>query len=620
MTTKKMKAEQKTKTLYPYQWEAVLDLSEWAISGERRLALVMPTGAGKSLVISAILERISGRFTSAVVATPLNTIKSAFQGIGDIVDAEIAQADGSVGSYIGDLRELYHTASVASAADTFKTHLKAAKPARFGLVVSHTGLRDWSDSLPKDLTGKILVIDEAHHADMTEDDMTELGVMSDTWYERGGVVLLVTATPFRGNGIPLFAEEDGWKVHTRTLVEHAADLGISFPLERFALRSKADKVSQMDGRDTLGSDAEEWAAKWDTDGQPKSVFIVPTNASRAWSEKLVSCLLVAAPGVRIHNAVGVAVKQQKELNKLLDAERAVKNYADSKVDVIIACRRFDEGTDWKLASHVYNHGLPSSYGLIIQRWGRSFRDKSGIEGYPEVFKKTAKIVFLVPQASSALAVEFEKKTHNMHCLILCFMDSFSTGAQFVGSRSLKQPPKALDGIREEQKKAIPDFKMTTATQLTVEYELSVITEEDRFLDPKTGLPAAPTLAEWKAWVETECPEDLQVAVKSVLGAKLQARGQARERKERDPVADHGEFFEKIVNDPQFRDLTFAPNEGIIAAETEFTGEKVKELSRRLNRSEMVSLAEAFPELALQWHPTKNGTLTPDQVFVAKETS
>lgn len=40
-------------------------------------------------------------------------------------------------------------------------------------------------------------------------------------------------------------------------------------------------------------------------------------------------------------------------------------------------------------------------------------------------------------------------------------------------------------------------------------------------------------------------------------------------------------------------------------------------TRRLKVSETSSLAVLFPEVTKEWHPTKNGTLTPDKISVVE---
>src|SRR5690606_25965107 len=98
---------------------------------------------------------------------------------------------------------------------------------------------------------------------------------------------------------------------------------------------------------------------------------------------------------RVHNAVGTGKQFQTDLMDALASERTVTDIDGSQIDVIVACARFNEGTDWPLCSHVYHVGFPRSTRLTVQRWGRSFRSKSNIVVHPH--PNTASITFFVPE-------------------------------------------------------------------------------------------------------------------------------------------------------------------------------------------------------------------------------
>jgi hypothetical protein len=106
----------------------------------------------------------------------------------------------------------------------------------------------------------------------------------------------------------------------------------------------------------------------------------------------------------------------------------------SQVDVIIACARFDEGTDWALCSHVYRVGLPGSLRLILQQWGRAMRLKTGvIANYPVEHIDTASITFFIPQVGENLRDKFEEHHAEHHLLLACFMASWETGKEYVNA-------------------------------------------------------------------------------------------------------------------------------------------------------------------------------------------
>jgi len=99
--------------------------------------------------------------------------------------------------------------------------------------------------------------------------------------------------------------------------------------------------------------------------------------------------------------------------------------------VILACARFNEGTDWPLCSHVYNIGLTSSFVRILQRLGRALRFKGAIDGYPEEHKNTATFTFLVPCVTENLFAQFEQQHQDHAFLTACFMADFSVGQDYI---------------------------------------------------------------------------------------------------------------------------------------------------------------------------------------------
>jgi len=300
--------------------------------------------------------------------------------------------------------------------------VRAASGEPFAFLTTRQQVTLWGlRELPDDLAGRVLVLDEAHHAATGKGEKTldtEIGKLRDAWHARGGTVLLMTATPFRTDGQDVLPP--GTRTHVRTLAMHAAS---GFAPNHFqvqtAMLSKVEAHTAAEllgdalpaGEDAYGDSFRELVSLWERDGRPKVVMIVPAKRSRRWADRLIEALSTITPRERILDAVGTGADVAELLGAALDGERSVERFEDSRYDVIVACKRFDEGTDWPLCSHVYNYGIPSSLGLILQRFGRATRDKSKIAGHTH--PDTASITFLVPKVADDLLDAMEAKHHRL---------------------------------------------------------------------------------------------------------------------------------------------------------------------------------------------------------------
>jgi superfamily II DNA or RNA helicase len=562
-------------TLHSYQWEAVADLSQYVAEGERRLALIMPQGAGKSLTIACLLQKMRS-YRCAVVATPLLTIESGFLGITHRVEAHLPEELGSASTVQYDFKDFWYGVGVGDTPtradrDAFEAHLSASKPAHFALVTTHQALRCWKDSLPKNLHGTVLVLDEAHHADA--DSETLLGQMADDWYAAGGCVIYITATPCRDNGISTLP--DGTCAHKRSIAKHSLWLAMSFKVERVGVEVKARDIREVSGK-ALPKASEKLANalvdRWEADGRPKSVFIVPPDASRGWSTYLKDRIQVSSPTTRIHDAVGLGVRQQKSLDLLLKRERKVSDYADSEVDLVLACRRFDEGTDWPLCSHVYNVGLPTNYSLVLQRWGRAFRDKRGIKGYPERFKQCATITFVTLRASVETMQEFERKSHNTAMLLACFMEDHEIAKHFV-SVGEEARPRKVQAVRDEQKWVLDDATRARAAQTLLAFDTTFKERHGRA--PRVGEQAKYI----KSLTDVNMVKALMVLLAERVAMKRKVKDPSHLFRDRLPQPDVSSFFEAIAS--EYRDLTLSTFDNAIRTYTQMTGETARQIVLRL---------------------------------------
>jgi hypothetical protein len=306
-------------------------------------------------------------------------------------------------------------------------------------------------SLPSDLTGWVLFVDEAHGSSVeVNEETTRLSEYRKRWRERGGVEVVVSATPYRSNGQRVY--DDSHVQVRRSIAEHSLpdEEGNRYAPSNFEVRAVGLPGYRVRTKDELygdksprriGSKAlKKMVQEWKRDGCPKAIIIVPPGEANSWSFHVVEafrkCRVPYRGGsqAKVHNAVGTGKAFQESLIALLDREREVTHVDGSDVDVIVACARFNEGTDWPLCSHVYQVGFPKSIQRTNQRWGRSFRNKAEIEkhSHPE----TARITFFVPEFAKGMldqmkVAKFERAHLRMALLMAGHLEDHRAGQMLV---------------------------------------------------------------------------------------------------------------------------------------------------------------------------------------------
>jgi superfamily II DNA or RNA helicase len=310
------------------------------------------------------------------------------------------------------------------------------------LLQTHAQLTFWLEKIEAqgpDLTGKLLVIDEAHHCG---DGITKLNEFMKNWQELGGQVLLITATPFRTDEAEVIP--DNFKTFKWSIVDHSQGgyAPKNFNVKTVLTQEKVDTAAEFFG-DVINNQNISFKPMidvWLAEGKPKAVFIVPSINSIELSGKLQKEL--EKHNARVVNAVGVDKKTTRKFNEALEKEQKAAFYAESTVDIFIACKRFDEGTDWSMCSHVYSWGVPRSFGLVQQRWGRTFRSKQKYIDYPKSFRESACITFFITQIRDKK--ELSNK-HREHCWLLStfladweIAKKITTGVRFSFAATLRR--------------------------------------------------------------------------------------------------------------------------------------------------------------------------------------
>lgn len=397
-----------------------------------------PTGAGKSTVVTAAVQSLSqGDWNGAVVTVPMLSIRSGF----------VRNAAAEPGTFDA---ALYNDSKSSVRAVFGKWIRKHWQDRAFASVICRQSFEQVS--LPRDLQGWVLFIDEAHSSTVdTDENSPILSRKRKEWVNRGGRVVIVSATPYRPDGKPVY--DDSYVQVRRSIAEHSLPErdGQRYAPERFEIRaSSLDDYRVRTEQELHGDKAprhigpraiEQLVKSWRASGYPKTIVIVPPGNSKSWSQRVVAAFARESVPYRgggkaeVHNAVGTGAVFQRDLAALLDSERAVTRVNDSKVDVIVACCRFNEGTDWPLCSHVFQVGFPSSVRLTNQRWGRAFRSKANIVAHPH--PGIASISFFVPEFTEDLrrslsTGEAERLHMRMALLMAGHLEDHEAGQRLIG--------------------------------------------------------------------------------------------------------------------------------------------------------------------------------------------
>ena len=590
------------KTLRPYQWKAVIDLARHASQGERSLGLVAPTGAGKTLILHTLLMKTRHLYTGVLVAAPTTATEAGFyQDVQISYDPKYTRGS-SVIKY--DMTKNLFTCPREQEGDkraALGTLMSAAGSTIPFYLTTHQQLALWGAGvLPADCTGKLLVLDEAHHAGTDTESVklnTGLGEFSRVMRERGGSVLYTTATPFRADGMDVFPE--GTKQHIRSIAEHAASgfapanfQPATVPLMHTVALTPAqfagDDLSDIE--DSTGTGYQEMVDRWVADGKPKAVFVVPTGKGKRaskWARRLIAALHAAWPSVRVVDGVGADTVTKERFLCALGREAEVATYAESTVDVFVACKRFDEGTDWPLCSHIYNYGIPSSFGLVLQRWGRTFRDKKRYADYPAEHRETASIVFFAPRVSEAVLDQYEAQ-HREHALLLaCYLADWETGKAYRNQLRIRMEkawsrcPSCGGGTEQEEAEEIAQNQVFEIDPLV---QAEVVAKIAR-LEASLGHP--PTCGEIQAYLDKvgASDEEQAAAHQIMLGQQSEGDQKAATDKLKGKLpqqfvkAELREAFLGVLS--EYQDRTVSVLDGVVSWHTKITGTDAGDVSRKL---------------------------------------
>lgn len=422
------------------------DVLRWMITTiheHAESAILLPTGSGKTTVILAYIAwNFSLRdplFNQIFVVAPQKAIRDGFRPQGGLRRYQIEEH--------GPLYSLPESMPLEGAKDLDLLIQDPAERPEWFTGTHQIFSGQVKKNFPKwiarqdDLKGKLLIVDEGHHAHGD----TALREFLEYWLAKGGSVLYATATPkdILRDGvvsyqIPL-VELMERRFAPRTILSSFIDTGLKVDEEA----ERTEFAPRVESDAELHQAFTKMVEAWEAEGRPKMILRVKPTKGAAANVRL---LAYAKEAFKDAGARVLAVRDPESIPEGIDSrefcdseglsielgkERTLASYADSKWDVIVAMNTMIEGADWPLCSHVFLMGLPDSFLTITQILGRATRQRTGIKGYPAAWVNTSRIVFFV----GGIKEEGHMKAHGRPMLLIgCALTSYTVGSQWSSFR------------------------------------------------------------------------------------------------------------------------------------------------------------------------------------------
>ncbi len=453
------------------------------------------TGSGKTLTattVAAILLR-NGGATGVLITTPMEHIEDGFTNR-DYDQIQMPAESGSAAATHSVPHSFIQAARDNGGGDYIHDYLLVNRD--HACACTHIGLI--LAKLPRDLRGKVLLVDEAHRAPIKGNKFSRV---IDQWEKRGGRVVFFTATPFRGDGARVV--RPNMLVMRRPLAQHMTELdadGHTYAPKKLEvsivpLIEKSSTAERFQGdcappATTAPHVARAMVKMWIADGRPPLMIRIPPNGG---SDQFVRRLLlefrktVGDPS-RVVDASGVGEKHKRLLIELLRKERKLP-YERRTVDVIIGIQRMLEGTDWPHCAAMYVYGLPKSPTAIVQLIGRTTRKK----GRTHPFADTATTRFFVETLDDDTC-NMLQRTQAVNALgIACLLGDIQSPAEWTIEKML------VDNIKEtavDTEHAVAmlaelstDKEHDLKIRMEVQYALAALLEKDKGMTVREAIHA-----------------------------------------------------------------------------------------------------------------------------------
>lgn len=337
--------------LRPYQSDAIMAVREAWSGGVRRPAVVLPTGAGKTVVFAHIAKIMQPRgVRSLILAHRDELIEQAAAKLRAVAPGLI------VGIVKGARREIHGRDVVVASVQSLARAERRAEMARAGF--------------------RLVIVDECHHAVAT----TYMNVLRDLGcFEpdplRGAYALGVTATLGRSDRVAL---SQAWEdvVYRREIIEMIKD---GYLVNAKGVRIKVAGLDLRQVKRRAGDYADGELA------EAMHAALAPQAVARAYVEHAKERAgVLFAPGVAMAyemadalTAEGVTAAGIDGSMPMHERRQVLKAYAHGDVQVICNAMVLTEGWDAPWCSAVVIARPTSSAPLYIQMAGRGLRPHPG---------------------------------------------------------------------------------------------------------------------------------------------------------------------------------------------------------------------------------------------------
>jgi superfamily II DNA or RNA helicase len=331
--------------LRDYQEEAVQTVIDEARQGVRRQLVVLPTGAGKTIVAAALSVKASGRVLMLVHRDEL--VQQSVEKFGYIWPEQ------SIGVVKAERDEHDRRVVVASVQ-----------------TLQHKRRRD---RLDKD-EFSLVIVDEAHHSPAASYRQTleDLGFLPDP--SAGRLLLGITATPMRGDGIGLKGVFE--KIVYRRSISDLVRAGYLADVKGIRVRTTVDLRKVR----TVRGDFQAKDLSLAVDTPRRNEMIVDAYRKHGEGRRAVAFTVDIAHAQHIAEAFREGGFRADWVSGELPIEarrERLRRLREGEIDVLANCQVLTEGWDEPSISCLIMARPTKSTGLYIQMAGRGLRPYPG---------------------------------------------------------------------------------------------------------------------------------------------------------------------------------------------------------------------------------------------------